>query len=102
MQDIWNYENVYDICATFSRINELKQIIKAGEEAKEEYANVVNELLEVALDDSQKGEEIAQKALKLASMVQRAEKAKESLIGYEQELCEKYGFRRHREIKEAV
>lgn len=102
MSDIWNYKSVNDIHTIFCKINEYKQIIKAGEQAKEEYAETVNSLMSVPINDSHEGEKLAKKALELARLIQNASDAQSGLQFLEEELRNKYGFLNHAELKQVI
>lgn len=59
---------------------------------QDQYAAAVNELYEININDSQRGEQISQKALELGTAIQAAQETCKEIKKLESELTEKYGF----------
>jgi len=85
---------VRDINRIFTKLNCLKAALEDISVLKGHYAEAVNELYEVNIEDSRSGEEISSKALLLGKAIQAALNANRELKKLESELEDKYGFLR--------
>ena len=94
MQFLMNLEAIIDIHRLFSEINCIKTIQAELTTIKNQYADVVNELMSIEVENSQTGEELATKALELGQAIQQAASASLHIEKLEQELMNKYGFLR--------
>ncbi len=85
---------VRDINRIFTELNCLKAALEDISALKGHYAEAVNELYEVNIEDSSSGEEISSKALLLGKAIQAALNANREIKKLESELEDKYGFLR--------
>lgn len=94
MQYLMNLEAVRDIYRLFSELNRIKAIQAELPLLKNQYGDVVNELMSIEVEDSQRGERLANQALKLGQAIQNAMSASYYIEKLEDELINKYGFLR--------
>ncbi|MGE5397706.1 MAG: hypothetical protein ACM3MK_09275 [Chitinophagales bacterium] len=92
--DYIDLSKVSDINRIFSELNRLKAALEDISVLKGHYAEAVNELYEVTVEDSRSGEEISSKALSLGMAIQAVIAAGREIMKLESELEEKYGFLR--------
>ncbi len=94
MQYLMNLEAVRDILRLFREINRLKAIQSELPNLKNQYGDLVNELLSVEVGESGAGERIAVQALEIGEAIQEAMSAHYNIKKLEEELINKYGFLR--------
>jgi regulator of replication initiation timing len=94
VQDQMNLDAVRDIHRIFSEINRIKAVHAELPNMKIQYADLVNELMSITVENSETGEELAAQALQLGEAIQQAMSAKQHIQRLEQELITKYGFLR--------
>lgn len=86
MQQIFDLEAMKDLHQLFSRINQSKFAVKAGEQAVISYAFTINQLASLPLDDTERGEELSCKALEQVRLISNGKAAQKELEGYKKEL----------------
>lgn len=94
MQFLMNLEAVRDILRLFSEINRIRAIQAELPTLKNQYGDLVNELLSIEVEESQIGERLAAQALDLGEAIQQAMSANHNIEKLEEELINKYGFLR--------
>lgn len=77
----------------FSRINQARAEIEAGINAQEAYAETVNEINCLSVEDSVYGEELCRKALEQLGLIRTAELAHSTIHNCQSELEVKYEIR---------
>lgn len=94
MEPLMNLAAVEEIHEIFAKINSCKAKIDKAETLESKYADAVNELMSVDIDDSQYGEEISKKALELGKELGEAWQAVKDLVSLEETLASQYGLLR--------
>jgi len=94
MQNLMNLEAIRDILRLFREINRLKTMQLELPQLKNQYGDLVNELLSVEVGDSETGEKLALRALEVDEAIQEAMSAHHYIRKLEEELTHKYGFLR--------
>lgn len=92
MADCIDLEKIEDINQIFSKLNYLKAQLADLSVLQDQYAAAVNELYEININDSQRGEQISQKALELGISIKAAQEISKEIKELESELTEKYGL----------
>ncbi len=92
MQDLYNIEAIDDIHRIFTEINAHKTFLRELPGIKAKYADIVNELVGIYVEDSEAGEALSWRAKELCLTILKAEHAKSDIRRLENELKEKYGF----------
>lgn len=85
-------EIIEDIYIKFSEINRLKAELNDLSTLKILYAEVVNGLCEVTIENSWFGEWLSKIAIELGSQLRSSQAAYKRIKALEAELAEKYGF----------
>jgi len=80
------------MCQLFTKINRARAEIKAGITAQEDYAETINEINCLSVEESEYGEELCRKALEQIGMIKAAELAHISIRDCQAELEAKYGI----------
>jgi len=81
-----------EMCQLFTRINLGRAVIRAGITAQEDYAETINEINCLSVEDSECGLELCRKALEQINMIKAAELAQLSIHDCQAELQVKYGI----------
>lgn len=92
MQYLMNLEAVRDILRLFREINRIKAIQSELPTLKNQYGDLVNELLSVEVGESEIGERLAVRAVEIGEAIQEAMAAHHYIKKLEEELINKYGF----------
>ncbi|MEQ8176656.1 MAG: hypothetical protein ABRQ26_16510 [Syntrophomonadaceae bacterium] len=85
-----NSVELEEICQLFSRINQARAEIEAGISAQEAYAETINEINCLSVEDSIYGEELCRKALQQLGLIKVAELAHITINNCQSELETKY------------
>ncbi|HWP96258.1 MAG TPA: hypothetical protein VN426_05365 [Syntrophomonadaceae bacterium] len=85
-----NSVELEEMALLFGRINQARAEIKAGISAQEAYAETVNEINCLSVEDSVYGEELCRKALEQLGLIRAAELAHVTIQNCQSELEVKY------------
>lgn len=85
-----NSVELEEICQLFKRINQARVEIEAGISAQEAYAETINEINCLSVEDSIYGEELCRKALQQLGLIKTAELAHITINNCQSELEVKY------------
>lgn len=94
MVDLMDLEKVRDINRIFTEINRIKTQLVELPALTARYADAVNALYEISIDDSQGGEELSSRALELGNAIHAAQGAYKEIEKLELQL-ERYGIIRY-------
>lgn len=99
-KDLYGREKVEDLHAIFRQINTCQRLLREATQAKARYAELVNSMMAPATADE--GEQLAEEALKLVTIIENEDQIRKGLWRYEAELLTRYGIRIGAETEEAV
>lgn len=99
-KNLYDSQAVEELAVLFRQINTCQRMLRHAKEAKDTYADLINRIMSPATADE--GEQLAEEALKLVTVIENEDQIRKDLWRYEAELLTRYGIRIGAETEEAV